>query len=67
MQRKRQRKELNRECLSPVNRGMPDVDDDNITLSKSTFEDYFSVRFNIKSFCNTMCTVQHRQKDRIIV
>ena len=28
MLRKRQRKELNRECLSPVNRGMPDVDDD---------------------------------------
>jgi hypothetical protein len=25
---KRQRKELNRECLSPVNQGMPDVDDE---------------------------------------
>ncbi len=25
---KRQRKELNRECLSPLNRAMPDVDDD---------------------------------------
>ncbi len=38
MQSKHQSKELNGECLSPVNRGMPDVDD-NLTLSKSTFED----------------------------
>jgi hypothetical protein len=107
MQRKRQRKELNLECLSPVNQGIPEVDNntpllpamekacnneeqreekimyyaldlvpslsgwipgtdvmdirhiktqrvvfDNLTLSKSTFEDYFPVSFNIKSFCN---------------
>jgi hypothetical protein len=58
MPRKRQRNELNQECLSPVNRGMPDVDN-NLTLSKSTFEDYFSIRFNTKSFCN-MCSIDRK-------